>query len=238
MVSWKNPTAVDRDLGMDDYVQLGFKEALRVVNEIVPERRVHTVGYCIGGTLLSMGAALLGGARDERLASVTLLAALTDFSEPGELSVFISPSQLSMLEAVMHRAGFLLKSIRVPMFVVGTETDHVAPWRAVYKTRELTRSPDYTFVLTNGGHNAGIATGPVHPKRRYRILTWPNDTDMRTPEDWLTTAPSNQGSWWPEWQHWLASRSDPQRQPARPVVGPQGTPESVLEEAPGRYVRE
>src|SRR6185369_12787764 len=107
MISWKNPTAVDRDLGMDDYVQLGFKDALRVVNDIVPNRKVHGVGYCIGGTLLSIGAALLGGAHDERLASVTLLAALTDFSEPGELSVFISPSQLSMLEAVMHKAGVL-----------------------------------------------------------------------------------------------------------------------------------
>jgi polyhydroxyalkanoate synthase subunit PhaC len=316
MVSWKNPTAVDRNLGMDDYVELGFKDALQVVNEIVPNRKVHAVGYCIGGTLLSIGAALLGGLHDERLASVTLLAALTDFSEPGELSVFISPSQLSMLEAVMHKAGVLesermsaafmmlrsrdllwtpavdtyirgervkpndlmawnadgtrmpwrmhseylerlylknqlatgqftvgeqtveLKSIRVPMFVVGTETDHVAPWRAVYKVRELTRSPDYTFLLTSGGHNAGIVSGPVHPKRRYRVLSWPNSTDTRTPDDWLSAAPLNHGSWWPEWQRWLAARSDPQQQPARAVVSRPGATESVLEEAPGLYVRE
>jgi polyhydroxyalkanoate synthase len=316
MVSWKNPTAVDRELGMDDYVQLGFKDALQVVNEIVPNRKVHGVGYCIGGTLLSIGAALLGGLQDERLASATLLAALTDFSEPGELSVFISPSQLSMLEAVMHKAGVFesermgaafmmlrsrellwtpavntyirgerskpndlmawnadgtrmpwrmhseylerlylknelatgqfsvaeqpidLKSIRVPMFVVGTETDHVAPWRAVYKVRELTRSPDYTFLLTSGGHNAGIASGPAHPKRRYRVLSWPNSTDTRTPDDWLGAAPLNQGSWWPEWQRWLAARSDPQQQPAHAVVGRPGAIEADLEDAPGLYVRE
>jgi len=316
MVSWKNPTAVDRELGMDDYVQLGFLDALQVVNQIVPNRKVHGVGYCIGGTLLSISAALLGGLHDDRLASLTLLAALSDFSEPGELSVFISPSQLSMLEAVMHKAGVLesermgaafmmlrsrdllwtpavqnylhgertrpndlmawnadgtrmpwrmhseylerlylknelatgrftvgeqpvdLKNIRVPMFVVGTETDHVAPWRSVYKVRELTRSPDYTFLLTSGGHNAGIVSGAVHPKRRYRVLTWPNATDTRTADDWLGAAPLNHGSWWPEWEHWLAARSDPQQQPARPVLGPTGSAESVLEDAPGRYVRE
>jgi polyhydroxyalkanoate synthase len=132
-----------------------------------------------------------------------------------------------------------LKSIRVPMFVVGTETDHVAPWRAVYKARELTRSPDYTFLLTSGGHNAGIVSGPVHPKRRYRVLTWPNSTDARTPEDWLHAAPLNQGSWWPEWQRWLVSRSDPQQQAARAVAGrPSSGEPPVLEDAPGRYVRE
>jgi polyhydroxyalkanoate synthase subunit PhaC len=316
MISWKNPTAVDRDLGMDDYVQLGFKDALQVVNEIVPKRKVHAVGYCIGGTLLSIGAALLGGSKDARLASMTLLAALTDFGDPGELSVFISPSQLSMLEAVMHKAGVLesermgaafmmlrsrdllwtpavetyirgerikpndlmawnadgtrmpwrmhseylerlylknelakgefnvgeqsvsLKSIRLPMFVVGTESDHVAPWRSVYKVRELTCSPDYTFLLTSGGHNAGIVCGPAHPKRRYRVLTWPNTTDIRTPHDWLTAAPVNSGSWWPEWQRWLVARSDPELQPARPVVARPGSFDPVLEDAPGRYVRE
>jgi polyhydroxyalkanoate synthase subunit PhaC len=125
------------------------------------------------------------------------------------------------------------------MFVVGTETDHVAPWRAVYKARELTRSPDYTFLLTSGGHNAGIVSGPVHPKRRYRVLTWSNSTDTRTPEDWIHAAPLNQGSWWPEWQHWLVSRSDPQQQAARVVVGrPSSGEPPVLEDAPGRYVRE
>ena len=70
-----------------------------------------------------------------------------------------------------------LAAIRLPMFVVGTETDHVAPWQSVYKARGLTRSPDYTFLLTSGGHNAGIVSGPVHPRRRHRVRTWSNDTE-------------------------------------------------------------
>jgi polyhydroxyalkanoate synthase subunit PhaC len=107
VISWKNPTSADRDLGMDDYVELGFKNALEAVNRIVPKRKVHAVGYCIGGTLLSIAVALLGKEAGDRLASVSLFAALTDFSEPGELSVFISASQLSMLEAVMSESGVL-----------------------------------------------------------------------------------------------------------------------------------
>jgi polyhydroxyalkanoate synthase len=317
VISWKNPTAADRDLGMDDYVQMGFKDALDAVNRAAPGQKVHTVGYCIGGTLLSIGCALLGQAGDARVASVTLLAALTDFSEPGELSVFISPNQLSMLEAVMHEKGVLesdrmgaafmllrskdllwtpavdnylrgertkpndlmawnadgtrmpwrmhseyldklylknelaqgqfavadervdLQAIHVPMFVVGTETDHVAPWKSVYKVRGLTRSADYTFLLTSGGHNAGIVSGPVHPKRRFRQRTWSNTTEMLSPTEWFESTAVQAGSWWPEWQRWLAARSSPDQVPARDVgAQPGSAQDAVLEDAPGRYVRE
>ena len=92
---------------MDDYLRLGIRETLAAVTAIVPRRKVHAVGYCIGGTLLSIAAAALGAQGDERLASLTLLAAQQDFSEPGELSLFVSPSQLDMLEAAMRRTGVL-----------------------------------------------------------------------------------------------------------------------------------
>jgi polyhydroxyalkanoate synthase len=209
MISWKNPTAADSNMGLEDYLQLGFREALHAVGAIVPDRKVHAVGYCIGGTLLTIAAAALRDTAGSQLASLSLLAALADFSEPGELSVFISPSQLAMLEGVMHGAGGLtsarmaaaftllrtkellwrpaidayvrgvrpelndlmawnadgtrmpcrmhseylnrlylknelargeftvagrsvaLSALNMPMFVVGTETDHVAPWQAV-----------------------------------------------------------------------------------------------------------
>ena len=58
--------------------------------------------------------------------------------------------------------------VSVPMFVLGTETDHVAPWKSVYKLVGLTHN-ELTFALTSGGHNAGVVSGPQHPRRRYRI---------------------------------------------------------------------
>ena len=107
MMSWKNPTAADRELGMDDYLRKGVYEALDVVGAVVPDRDIHAVGYCIGGTLLSIAAAALAEWGDTRIKDITLFAAQTDFSEPGELSLYISPAQLEMLEALMYKEGVL-----------------------------------------------------------------------------------------------------------------------------------
>ena len=313
MISWKNPTTADRNLGMDDYVELGLRAALDAVTEIVPQQRVHTVGYCIGGTLLTIGAAALARAGDERIASITLLAAQTDFSEPGELAVFISPNQLAALEAQMLRDGVLrsqnmsaafallrandliwapainqyvrgqrgsmndlmawnadgtrmpcrmhseylsrlylhnelsagrypvdgvnvdLKRLTVPMFVVGTETDHVAPWPSVFKTHALTRSRDYTFVLTSGGHNAGIVSGAVNPKRRHRLLHWQDAADAG-PAGFLRDAEARAGSWWSSWQHWLADHSTAAKV-APPALGNPAAGYPQVADAPGEYVR-
>jgi poly[(R)-3-hydroxyalkanoate] polymerase subunit PhaC len=315
MISWKNPDAADRELGIDDYVKLGFLDALAEVRRIVPERKVHAVGYCIGGTLLAIAAAALGAAGDRSLASVTMFAAQTDFSEPGELSVFITPSQIAMLEAMMQKTGVLesermgsafallrsrdllwapavdqymrgerpklndlmawnadgtrmpcrmhseylerlylknelalgtftangkrldLANLRLPMFVVGTETDHVAPWRSVYKARGLTRSSDYTFLLTSGGHNAGIVSGPLNPKRRHRMLTWDDATTTLSADEWLKRAPHFEGSWWPAWQQWLAAHSGSARVPARTPAAEGAKGAAAPAEAPGSYVR-
>ncbi len=315
MISWKNPTAEDRDLSMDDYLSLGFRDALDAVTRVVPEREVHAVGYCIGGTLLAIAAAALAGDGDERLASVSLFAAQTDFSEPGELSLFISPAQLAMLEAVMWKDGVLdsrkmgaafqllrtydllwgpaigtylkgermglndlmawnsdgtrmayrmhtdylnqlylnndlaedrylaqgqrvrLANIREPMFVVGTETDHVAPWPSVYKTGGLVRSTDYTFALTSGGHNAGIISGPQHPKRRHRILTSAAGEQLPSAEEFQQRAELHQGSWWPSWAEWLVRHSS-SKKVAPPSMGAPDQGLEPLEDAPGSYVHQ
>jgi polyhydroxyalkanoate synthase len=314
MMSWKNPGEADRDIGMDDYLDKGLRAALDAVTAIVPQKKVHAVGYCIGGTLLAIGAAALARDRDARLASVTMFAAQTDFSEPGELAFFINPSQLAMLEATMHRKGVLesrqmggafallraqdmiwqpivdnylkgqraplidlmawnadgtrmpwrmhseylyrlyldnelatnrlpvdgklvrLSDIGVPMFVVGTEADHVAPWTSVYKVDNLVRSDDFTFLLTAGGHNAGIVCGPVHPKRHYRIKTRRLADPHLAPQDWVEAATKHDGSWWPAWQGWLAAHSSGKTKP--PAMGAPRKGYRVVEDAPGRYVRQ
>ena len=245
-ISWLNPTAEDRDLTLDNYRRLGVMAGLEAINAIVPGRGIHATGYCLGGTLLSIAAAAMGHTGDHRLASVTLFAAQTDFSEPGELALFVDHSQLHFLESIMWNRGYLsadqmagafqflrsndlvwsrivhdylmggrrpmndlmawnadsthmpyrmhaeylqrlyldnelaagrfmvegraaaIQNIRAPMFVVATERDHVAPWESVYNIDQLADT-DVTFVLTSGGHNAGIVSEPGLARRRYRI---------------------------------------------------------------------
>jgi len=130
-----------------------------------------------------------------------------------------------------------LAAIRAPMFVVGTETDHVAPWRSVYKARALTRSSDYTFLLTSGGHNAGIVSGPEHPRRRHRVLTWHDAMTQLTPDEWLKAATLEQGSWWPAWQRLLVAHSSAGQMPV-PALGNEELGYPALEDAPGSYVLE
>jgi polyhydroxyalkanoate synthase len=310
-ISWKNPTADERDLGMDDYLRLGLNAAVDAVRAIVPDRKVHALGYCLGGTLLAIGAAAMARDRTDALASLTLLAAQTEFSEPGELALFIDEAQVSLLEAQMAQTGYLtaqqmggafqmlrsndlmwsrfvshcllgesdrindlmawnadatrlparmhseylrqlflhddlaesryrvdgqlvsLADVKVPVFLVGTVTDHVAPWRSVYKLHYLT-SAEITFVLTSGGHNAGIVSPPGHPHRHYQLLTSAANAPRLDPDRWLAHAPDNEGSWWPAWHEWLRAHS------GKPVKPPRiGLPhERPLGDAPGRYVLE
>ncbi|HEY1132168.1 MAG TPA: alpha/beta fold hydrolase, partial [Roseateles sp.] len=311
-ISWKNPGEAERDLGMDDYLRDGFFAALDAINAIVPKRLVHATGYCLGGTLLAIAAAAMARDGDTRLASTTFFAAQTDFSEPGELGLFIDESQVSLLEAQMARTGYLkasqmagafqmlrsydllwsrlvneyllgergstndlmawnadatrmparmhsqylrrlflnddlsegrypvdgrpvsLGSMTLPTFMVGTTTDHVAPWRSVHKLHYLSPA-EITFVLTSGGHNAGIVNPPTpDSRRRYQLLTRPAGGPYLAPDEWLAAAPTHAGSWWPAWQQWLAARSGAPVKPPR--MGHPRYP--LLAPAPGSYVLE
>jgi poly[(R)-3-hydroxyalkanoate] polymerase subunit PhaC len=313
MVSWKNPGPEDRDLHFDDYRMLGVMAALDAVRAIVPDQKVHTVGYCLGGTLLSIAAAAMARDGDDRLKSITVLAAQTDFTEAGELMLFVNESQLSFLEDMMWEQGFLdttqmagtfqmlqsndliwsrlaheylmgerrpmidlmawnadatrmpyrmhseylrrlflnndfaegrymvngkpavLTDIRAPIFAVGTVHDHVAPWRSTYKINLLTDT-EVTYLLTTGGHNAGIVSEPGHRHRSFQVMTKrPNDRYIG-PDSYMADAPRQDGSWWPQWVRWLDDHS------GAPVTPPSmGTAEAdyrPLCDAPGTYVLE
>ena len=106
-ISWRNPDSSDRDLGWQDYDHLGVRKALEVIATILPQAQTHAVGYCIGGTLLAMSAAAMGRERSPAIKTITLLAAQTDFTDPGELSLFIDEGQVRFLENQMWRQGYL-----------------------------------------------------------------------------------------------------------------------------------
>jgi polyhydroxyalkanoate synthase len=107
IVSWLNPRELDRNLGMDDYLKSGVMAALDVIGSILPDRGIQALGYCLGGTLLSIAAAFMARSADTRLHSLSLLTSEVDFSEPGELSLFIDESQLHVLDDMMSDQGYL-----------------------------------------------------------------------------------------------------------------------------------
>jgi len=103
-----------------------------------------------------------------------------------------------------------ISDIRAPIFSVGATGDHVAPWRSAFKIHLLADTA-VTFVLTNGGHNAGILSEPGHAGREYRVLTADPDDLYMDPESWLGETAVETGSWWPVWSDWLARRSGAER---------------------------
>ncbi len=312
IVSWRNPDQNDALLTLDDYVRLGVLDALDHVHRAT-QRPVHLAGYCLGGTFSAIAAAALTRRvvtdnPQPPLASLTLMAAETDFSEPGEMGVLIDTAQVEMLEDMMAEQGFLsgrqmagsfqflhsrelvwsqrtrsvllgeppysndlmvwnadvtrlpavmhsqylrhmylgndlaegrytfegqvvsLHDISVPLFAVGTVKDHVSPWRSVFKIHQLVDS-DVTFVLTSGGHNAGIVSEPGHAGRHYQMQTTTPAGHRPAPDEWVATAAHRQGSWWEAWSSWMQGhgsdgRIDARQPPADPALGA----------APGHYV--
>jgi polyhydroxyalkanoate synthase len=311
MISWKNPDADDRELGMEDYLELGVMRALGVIRKVAGEQSVNAVGYCLGGTLLAIAAAALGRERSDLLNSITLLAAQTDFTEAGELMLFIDQSQVAYLEDLMWDQGYLdtkqmsgafqllrsndliwshivrdylmgdrrpmidlmawntdatrlpyrmhsqylrqlflnndlaegryevdgrpvaLTDIHVPIFAVGTETDHVAPWRSVYKINILSDT-EVNFLLTSGGHNAGVVSEPGHRNRHYRLTKKMEGEPYTPPDTFFNATEPQDGSWWPQWEKWLARHAGEKIAPPARGASEDGLP--VLCDAPGTYV--
>ncbi|HEX5998496.1 MAG TPA: alpha/beta fold hydrolase [Hyphomicrobiaceae bacterium] len=126
-----------------------------------------------------------------------------------------------------------LTDIKAPVFAVGTETDHVAPWHSVFKLH-LLLDTHVTFLLTSGGHNAGIVSEPARSDRHYRVRERSEQDPYLDPDAWVRETPAMQGSWWPAWVRWLAERS------GAPVTAPAlgGTRVPPLADAPGTYVLE
>jgi polyhydroxyalkanoate synthase len=107
VVSWVNPDAALADKSFEDYMREGILTALDKVAEATGERRVHAVGYCVGGTLLAVALGYMAANRDERIATATFLATQVDFTFAGDLKVFVDDAQLKVLERKMQKLGYM-----------------------------------------------------------------------------------------------------------------------------------
>jgi polyhydroxyalkanoate synthase len=275
---------------------------------------VHLIGYCIGGTItaafLAWSRARRGSKEESPIAHSTLLATLVDFSDPGEIGVFVDENSIRWLDDHMSQVGYLdgksmaasfrmlrsnsllwhyvvhnyllgetpppfdvlywnmdttrlpaamhsfylrefylhnrlverngvtlgdrpldLQRIDVPLYLVGTEQDHITPWKGTFKLCGLAKGP-IRYVLATSGHIMGIISPPVDPpKRHFRVGDIDGECD---PEAWREKTEKVSGSWWLDWVDWL-----------RPQCGELLPPRALgngayrpLAEAPGTYVLE
>jgi polyhydroxyalkanoate synthase len=306
VVSWVNPDRRLAAKGFDDYMREGSLAAIDAIERATGESKINVIGYCLGGTLLGCTLAYLAARGEDKVACATFFVSLLDFSQPGELGVFIDEGQVTNLEKKMNERGFLegsemastfnllrandlvwsfvinnyllgkdpfpfdllywnsdstrmparmhsfylrnmymknllgvpggielagvpidLSKVTLPAYFVSTVEDHIAPWKTTYKGAQYLGGP-VRFVLGGSGHIAGIVNPPSAKKYHY----WTNDTTPGSPEDWFASAEQHPGSWWEDWQAWIAAQNGGDRVPAR-KPGDRGL--KALEDAPGSY---
>ena len=306
-VSWVNPDEKLAAKSFEDYMFEGVLAALDAVGQATGEDKANVIGYCLGGTLLAATLAYMTEKGDDRVATATYLTTLVDFTDPGELGVFIDEAQVASLEERMNERGYLegsemattfnmlrandliwsfvvnnylmgkdpfpfdllywnsdstrmpaamhsfylrnmyvenklsqpggitlggvpidLTRIKTPTFILATREDHIAPWMTTYHATRLYPGP-VTFTLAASGHIAGVVNPPTSGKYSH----WTNAECPESPDDWLAGATEHKGSWWPEWNKWIAKRNRakmPARKPGDGKLKP-------VEDAPGSYVK-
>jgi len=107
VISWVNPDQKLAEKSFENYMLEGPLAALAAIESATGERNVNTIGYCLGGTLLASTAAYLAAKGDDRIASATYFVTLVDFTDGGDMAVFIDEEQLVSLERRMHKRGYL-----------------------------------------------------------------------------------------------------------------------------------
>ncbi|MFH0787809.1 MAG: alpha/beta hydrolase [Pseudomonadota bacterium] len=314
VISWKNPTAVMRDVTFADYMFTGALKAVEAARHICKVPHAHAVGYCIGGTALAALMAWLNRGPGPKghlpVADWTLFSTLVDFSEPGDLGVFMSEKSIEATEILMKSDGFLdarylswlfrilgsdsliwrnfvqnylyggtppksemlfwnsdstrlpeamcsfylrefylhnnlakkdalslgnrpidMEKIEQPLYAVGTQMDHICPWRGTFRTSSLIKAPQ-RYVLSSEGHITGIINPHSEGSRRK---FWAGEVvQPENPDDWLSRQEERRGSWWRDWTDWLVQRGSTMQKP--PTMGCRKYP--PLGNAPGTYVTE
>lgn len=307
-ISWRNPDERHRDWAFDDYCG-SVLEALGAVEQITGSPSTHLMGPCAGGNVAAAVAGHLAAiGQQRRLATLTLLVAVLDWSTASTAGAFLDQASAAAAKAESARKGYLdgrslagmfawmrpndmiwgyvvnnyylgkppppfdvlywnadqtnmpaalhrdfvqlgldnalakpggmnvlgtpldLSQVTVDTYIIAGVSDHISPWRGVYRTTQLLGSQP-RFVLSTSGHIVAIVNPPGNPKANWRTA----DRNPSDPEEWLERAVTEDGSWWPDWIGWLGERSGRDREaPGEPGGG--AFP--VLAPAPGSYVLE
>ena len=308
MVSWRNVTAELGHLTWDDYLGEGVIRALAVVRELAGADKVNALGFCVGGTMLGVALAMLAARGDDWVESATFLTTLLDFSDTGDIAVFVDEASVKAAEATIGGGGIKpgrdlatvfnalrpndlvwsyvvnnylkgkspdafdilywnsdstnlpgpwycwylrntylennlrvpgrvetcgvpvdLGKVRTPTYILATREDHIVPWKTSYLSTQLFKGEN-RFVLGASGHIAGV----INPAAKNRRSFWLNGALPGAADEWLATAVEQPGSWWSDWDRWLACHAGGTRR-APEALG--NTVYRPIEDAPGRYVK-
>jgi polyhydroxyalkanoate synthase len=273
--------------------------------------KINVIGYCVGGTMLGSVLAILAARGEEWVESLTFFTSLHDFSDAGEIGLFVDEANVASREKAIGAGGIMpgrelaavfsalrandliwsyvvnnylkgrspvafdllhwnadstnlpgpmycwyvrnmylennltkpgkltmlgepvdLTNVRHPTYVLAAREDHIVPWKSAYQTTQLMRG-SMRFVLGESGHIAGV----VNPASKNRRSYWVSEgtTQPADPEAWLATAEQRPGSWWTDWNAWLAQFSGGEIK-AKKRLG--SARYKVIEPAPGRYVKQ
>lgn len=307
VIAWVNPDERHAEKQFENYMLEGPLEAMDAIHKATGEKDLNVIGYCIGGTLTASTLAYMAAKKDNRVKSATFFTTMVDFSEPGELGVFIDEEQLQRLDEHMEKTGFLdgqymsqvfnmmrdndliwsfvvnnylmgrepmafdllywnsdntrmpkmmhslylrkmylenklvepggitmggvpidLTKIKTPVYWLSTKDDHIAPWKSTYMATQIYQGPK-KFVLSASGHIAGVINAPAANKYCY----WTNAKTPEDPDAFFDGAKQHEGSWWPDWQKWVAKHSNGKVPARKPGDGKL----KVIEDAPGSYAK-
>jgi polyhydroxyalkanoate synthase len=127
-ISWVNPDAHLAQKSWEEYIREGPLAALDAIKQATGEEKVHTVGYCVGGTMLAVALAAMAARGDERIVSATMFAAQVDFTYAGDLKVFVDEEQVELVEQRMAERGYLEGKSMVTVFNILRSNELIWPY--------------------------------------------------------------------------------------------------------------
>ena len=265
MVSWKSADESIADASLDDYVLRGQVDAIEAVRSVLGVDAVHTIGYCVAGTTLAATLAYLQGeGQAEKVKSSTFFTAQVDFSEAGDLKLFLGdePPPFDLLHwngdttnlpARWHRDYLeaLYKGNKLAekggISVAGTpiDIDQVKTPTYIQAGREDHIAPPQSVwkIMDHfagpkrfGLAGSGHIAGVVNPPAAQKYQYWTNDRDTATLDEFVAASKEHKGSWWPDWLDWL-EKQDPRMVKAEGARVPGKGKLKAIEDAPGSYVK-